>query len=260
MTTCRQVSKGSTALVILISGLGIMPHLNAETSAASGSYLSHIEDIVVRMAKADSQKGLNLQEFSVVRRYVLKNPRLSHDAVMKVRWSYVKGNGKSFEVLDSTGAEGVGKKILDRVLEAEEEAGGPGRRENSRLTEEHYSFRLLGMETFRGRPCYLVELQPKVKSRFLLSGKAWIDARDFSPLRVEGRPSASLSFFVGKPYIVQEFQKVGDFYMASYNWSRSQSHILGDSELTVEYNDYEVRSVEGVRVALRHCTSSAPLN
>jgi hypothetical protein len=241
-------------------GVGLFYPAWTATVAAPLPYFTKVDDVVSRIARSDDQKLLNLEAFTVVRQYVLKNPRLSHEATMRVRWSYTKNSGKSYEILESRGAEGMAGKILTRVLEGEAEAATPAHRENSRLSAEHYEFHLRGMQDFRGRPCYVLDLRPRVKSRFVLAGTAWIDARDFSPVRVEGRPSANISFFVGKPYIVQEFQKIGDFYMASYHRALSESRILGDSELTIEYSDYDVRSIEGTRVALRQCTSRASLN
>ncbi|MBV8819424.1 MAG: hypothetical protein JO022_13785 [Acidobacteriaceae bacterium] len=237
----------------MVAGLGTITPDRVVIAATvhSGAVLTDVEEISSRLVRADAEKRLNLEEYSVVRKYVLRNSRMNHDAVLTVKFNFQKGKGKWFEVVDSQGAEGMSRRVLERVIEAEVEAATPGRQENSRLTPDHYDFTLVGMESLRGRPCYVLALHPKMKSKYLLVGKAWIDAHDFAPVRVEGWSAASMSFFVGKAYIVQDFVKVGDFYMASYNQSKADSRLLGKSDLTIEYSDYEMKTIQGDRVAAR---------
>jgi hypothetical protein len=101
----------------------------------------------------------------------------------------------------------------------------------------------------------LLGLHPRKKSRFLVQGKAWVDAECFALLKVEGHPAASLSFWVGKPLVTQEFQKYGDFWMSCHNHTLSDSFLLGKSELTIEYGHYELNTKATQSIALRSAKS-----
>lgn len=207
------------------------------------------EQIVHRVGRAEDRRREVLMEYSATRRYLLHNPRMKHDAEMLVRVNYRKGQGKFFQVLASGGAEGISRRVFDKLLTGEAE-GSHKNNVDRNLSSQNYEFRLIGWEVREEHRCYVLELTPKTKSKYLLNGKAWIDAEDFAVVRIEGRPSASLSFWVGKPYIVQEFEKVGDFWMASRNVSRSETRLLGTSDLTIESSGYLVNGAGGESVAV----------
>lgn len=217
----------------------------------------NVVEITNRLAQNESLKRNTIQEFAATRRYILRNSHWHHDAVMVVRVSFKRGEGKTFQVLDVQGAEGLSRRVLERVMQGEEQDSRSARPDESSVTPAHYDFRMLGMETIAGRNCYVLETKPKMKSRYLLQGKAWVDAQDFALIRIEGRPSASLGFWAGKPYIVQQFEKQGDFWMASHNRSQSESHLLGKSELNIEYTAYDLNCSGSKRLAARRSAAAS---
>ena len=227
-----------------------VPYLGAQTDLTPPALLPD-SDIGDKISEAESHRDNNLLEYSVVRKYVLENSHLWQPAVMTVRLTFRKGQGKSFEVIDLQNAEGMSRRVLQKIVDSEVEASRKEctqHRDDLEVTNMNYRFHVVGSEVREGRRCYIVMLIPKCKSKYLVQGKAWVDAEDFGIIRIEGRPAANLSFWVGKPYIVQEFQKVGQFWMASRNRSQSQSMILGSSVLTIEYSGYQVNNPE-LRVA-----------
>ncbi len=143
-----------------------------------------------------------------MRHYVLKNSRLSNDIEMTVRWNYRKGIGKTFEILSCNTATGMSRRILDRILEAEVESSRPNAKDRGGVTSENYDFGFLGIELLDGRPCYVLSLHPKRRSHYLVQGKAWIDAGDYAIAKVEGHLAASVSFWVGRPLVTQQFREV----------------------------------------------------
>jgi hypothetical protein len=50
---------------------------------------------------------------------------------------------------------------------------------------EHYRYRLEGVDTWRGRPAYVVAFEPAVAGTSLFRGRAWIDGERFVLLRIE---------------------------------------------------------------------------
>ena len=219
-----------------------------------------LAEITANLTKSEQAKRSNVEEFSVVRRYVLTCSRMSEPAEMTVQVMYRKGVGKTFEVLQTRNLGGISRRVLERILAAEAESSRPGAIDTGSVTPDNYDFEFLGTDVLRGRPCYVLALHPKKKARFLVQGKAWIDAEDFAVAKIEGRLAASVSFWVSRPMVVQEFHKYGDFWMASHNWSSTDSRLFGKSELTVEYGSYDMQGGACQRVALRRASARAALD
>ena len=201
------------------------------------------ESIAGRLTESEKQKCANLDSYSVIRHYRLHNTHLKEDAEMTVRIYYHRGQGKTYQILNLK-AEGMCRRVFQNLLDGEVEASNT--KDNHAITSENYDFKYLGQEMVDGRHCYLLLLEPRHKSRYLLQGKVWVDAHDYAPVRIEARPSASLSFWIGKPAVIQKFEKVGGFWMTSENSSTSESHFLGASQLTVQSDHYEVLSAAEV--------------
>ena len=202
-----------------------------------------------RITATELQRLNDLREYEVIRKYNLRNPHLKHDAVMTVRLRYQKGVGKNFEVIELENAEGMSRRILQKLIDSEAESSRRPSEDQLQVSTANYKFHVTGTGMQRGRRCYIVELIPKHKSKYLLQGDAWVDANEFALVRIQGRPSANLSFWVGKPDIVQDFERVGPFWMPAHNRSESHGMILGSSVLTIEYSEYRVLSETDVAQA-----------
>jgi hypothetical protein len=210
-----------------------------------------VDDILAHLARADAAKRAELIGFSVPRRYVLHNSRLSQDAQMWVRASYRQGEGKSFEILKTEHAEGLTRRVFQRVLDGEVDASRSGQVEHERLTRDNYNFEFLGQENGSGRLCYVLALHPKHKAKYLIEGKAWIDANEYALVKVEGHPTASVSFIAGKPLMLYEFGKCGNFWMSVFHRSIAESLLFGETELTIEYGKYEFTTQSAASILFR---------
>jgi hypothetical protein len=164
---------------------------------------------------------------------------------------YRKGEGKTFQVLGITGSPDVSKRVFDKLLDMEAETSRNEKIDPSRITPDNYTFSLAGTDTLQGRPAFILELTPRKKNKYLLEGKIWVDAQDFAIVRIDGRPASSLGFWVGRPHIVQTFQKVGGYWLSASNQSVSDTRLLGTTELKIDYTGYEFNVPEQVRVAMR---------
>jgi hypothetical protein len=244
----------SAGLAVVTFGCLFSPVDTAAATVAPGPSLD-LSEIVAGLSRNDQFKKANLFDFSVVRHYILKNSRMDAPAELTVRFSFQRGVGKTYEIVSAANATGMSRKILDRIVESEVEASRPASREEGHMVPENYDFELLGTDTLNGRKCYVLGLHPRKKSRFLIQGKAWVDADCFALLKVAGRPAANVSFWVGKPFITQEFQKYGDFWLSCHNRSVSDSFMLGKSELTIDYTQYELNTKTIQSVALRNARS-----
>jgi len=210
------------------------------------------EAIVQKMNEWEGRRTQQLRESHGTRRYVLTNERWNKNAEMQVEAHYQRGQGKSFRMLAATGSEDIQNRVFKKLLETETEASKSADLDPSEITVARYNLKLLGQEVIDGRKCYVLQINPKHKSKFLIEGKAWIDAAEYGLVRLEGRPSASVSFWVGRPFITQNFAKVGDQWLASSNHSIAESRLFGRTELHIEYTRYSVNGSGTLRVAANH--------
>ena len=227
--TTLGMMQSSLSMPILLGVLGAIS-LSAQTA----------DEIVNRMNKAEDQRRSDLHHFSATRRYILRNERWNRNAEMTVDVNYRKGDGKRFRILSAQGSPDLKDRVFNRLLEGEGEASRSTNEDPSRITSANYSFRLIGSELMAGRRCYVIELHPKRKEKHLINGKAWIDAEDYGLARMEGRPSANITFWVGKPYIVQNFARMHGQWLASGNHSIAESRLLGKTEMFIQYSNYTV--------------------
>jgi len=203
------------------------------------------------MERAECERLAQLPQYSDIRRYKFSSERFKKSSSeMLVRSKHYAGQGTDFEVLSSQGADGISSRIFRHVMDAEREAGGHG---ENRVDSSNYNFELLGTESINGRDCYKLKLLPKKKSKFLLEGAAWIDRQDFGFVRIAGQPAASVSFWVSRPAITIDFEKVGQLWLVARNRSLAQARFLGHSELTIEYSGYTLAN--GADVATRRYAS-----
>lgn len=200
-------------------------------------------------AQADIDATAALRDYTVVRHIVLDNPRFNKHAEMTMRVTYHAGAGKTFEILETKNAEGMQKKVFQKLIEAEKESSQKKNVDEMRIGPRNYAFELVGTEKRDGRLCYVLELKPKRKNKYLVEGRAWVSADDFGIVHVEGRPADRISFWVGKPAIRQSFCKVGPVWMMASNHSSADVKLIGKSELSIDSSDFSVRYMDHEQIA-----------
>jgi hypothetical protein len=224
--------------LLLIATAILLPGLDTGASGAPPC-----GNLAARLATTDKAQEARISEIKSIRRYVLRNPRWKKDATATVRFTYEADGSKRYEILNMS-AEGLQQHVLQRILDGEVEAASR-KSEDSSISPENYHITQIGHDTIGGRRCILVSLTPLKKSRTLIEGRAWIDERESAPVRIEGRTAKSLSFWVGRPFIVQDFRKVGDFWLSSENHSVADVKIIGKTELEISFIDYAVTPKNG---------------
>jgi outer membrane lipoprotein-sorting protein len=199
-----------------------------------------VDAIVHRMVQADDARLERLDHYIAQRKYTLVNTRFSKRAELTAKVSYRKPGDKSFEVLSESGSQIIRNRVLRRMLEAETDASKAGNRQQTRFLPANYEFRLLGMAELEGHPCYILDLNPRTENKYLVRGKAWVDASEFAVRRVEGSPAKNPSFWIRDTKIVQRYQKVGDFWLPLSNQSTTDVRIFGKTDVTIDYFDYRI--------------------
>ena len=193
--------------------------------------------IIKGIDRAEESRRQNLGSYSVLRTYSLTASPGKPPAEMEVRLNYHQGGTKTFQILSMRNAEGLRKRVFEHIIDGEAEASKHA--SQTHINSYSYNFAYVGQDQWDGRPCYVLKLIPKRRDKLLIDGQVWVDAADFGVAKITGRPAASLSFWIGKPYLTQEFRKEGRFWLASRNVTLTDVKLFGRTRLTVRYGPYE---------------------
>lgn len=196
------------------------------------------ERVIDGMIRAQASRFEQFEGYNRLQHYSVTTSRFGLSAELVARMHRDRVKGKSYEVISRSGSPVIQSHVFDPLLEAEVETSKQSG-SIELLTRENYTFRLLKQDMLAGQLCYVLETDPKRKDKRLLKGRVWVDAEDFGVVHVEGRPSDSLSFWVGRPLIVQEFMKASGYWWASKRKSFIDNIFLGKSELVIDYTDYQ---------------------
>ncbi len=197
-----------------------------------------VNDIVSHLLLRNAERAASLASFTSTRTYdVSYNGVVHKQAAMKVNASYDHGH-KTFIIVSESGSKLLLDHVLHKLLTSEQEADAT--RSQTALTPDNYDFSLVGSESKDGRNCYVLEVRPKRKNKYLYSGKIWVDAKDFAVTHVEAHPAVNPSFWISGTDIEHRYEKVGDFWLPLSNRSVTKVRIGGQAVLTINYGDYKL--------------------
>jgi hypothetical protein len=212
--------------------------LSSVTSASSqtGDPLPSADDVVAKMLRGDVERRSELTGYTALRRYVAVNN--DRRAEMLVRVECSPEGAKQFTVISEEGSNAIRKHVFYKMLNEESEASHRETRDDSRITPTNYKFNIVGQDTLDTGPAYVLAIIPKTENKYLIAGRIWVNAKDYSIVRIEGQPARNPSFWVHNVHFVHTYQRVGQFWFASSTHSTSEVRIFGRSELTIEDSDY----------------------
>ena len=218
--------------------LAIVFSLATIASTQTGDPLPSAQNVVAKMMQFDAQRQSELTGYSATRRYVAVNK--TRRAEMTVHVECAKDGVKQFTIVSEEGSSSIRKHVFHKLLSEETEASRRGTRNNTRLIPANYDFQVVGQERLETGPAYVLTVLPKTPNKYLISGKIWVDANDYSIVRIEGQPARNPSFWVHGVHFVHTYQKVAQFWFASSTDTTSDIRIFGGSELTIENVDYKL--------------------
>ncbi len=162
------------------------------------------------------------------------------EAAMTVQATFDSPSSKKFEVISQTGSKLIVDRVFKKLLESEQEAAQPAMSARIQLNRDNYSFELVGYEPSQTGGQYVLEVNPKVRSKYVYRGKIWVDATDFAVTHIDAEPAQNPSFWTKKSEIRHEYTKVKAFWLPARNESVSYIRLGGRATLTIEYKDYRV--------------------
>jgi len=234
---------GKALLIVPLVLLTVPP-----ASAQTADQLPSTNDVVAKMMETDAARQSQMTGYTVLRRYVAVNR--NRRAEMQVRVECDRNSAEHFSIVSEEGSRAIRNHVFRKLLKEETEASRHGSRKSTRLTPENYNFALIAKETIETGPAYELAVSPKSVNKYSIEGDIWVDANDYSIVRIEGEPARSPSFWVHSVHFVHTYRKVGPFWLASLTRTRSEIRIFGAAELTIENSDYTLNpAVEHTTVA-----------
>ncbi|MDQ6677037.1 MAG: hypothetical protein M3Z09_07055 [Acidobacteriota bacterium] len=199
-----------------------------------------LAEILRQMDEHDHAMSDSLIRYTCERRYTLQNKRFKKKAEIRVRMTYSSPGHKTFEVLSEQGPSVIRQRVLRPMLAAEEQASQDDIRPHTRIVLKNYNFKLLGSAIQEERPAYLLDLAPKSRNKFLISGRVWVDSQNFGVMRVEAVPAQNPSVFIHNTQIVQQSIRFDDLWLPSFIHSRTDSFLFGRTEVSIDSWDYRI--------------------
>jgi hypothetical protein len=226
------------SLFALFLGLPALAQVTGPVSQSSPD----ATQIIARLVRKNQDRATLLRHYESCRHYSLDYSGLPSDksAEMVVDMQYTAPSEKQFRIVSENGTRLLVNRVLKELLENEKEALDEQNQSRTAVTPENYEFHLLGTDSIRGRPQYILEVSPRSKNKFLYRGRIWVDAADFAVSRIAAEPAKNPSFWISHTDIEHEYAKIGDFWLPAHNVSISKVRFGGTAKLKIDYMNYRI--------------------
>lgn len=200
------------------------------------------EQVVQNLVRMNLERAQALRAYRSTRIYRVEYSGFpgSRKAEMIVDMKFDPPGTKDFAIRSQTGSKLIIDRVFKKILEGEKEAFDAENQRRTALNDDNYVFALLGCESAPSGPLYVLTVEPKVKSKFLYSGKIWVDAGDFAVTRISAEPAKNPSFWIRQTQIEQVYGKVNEFWLPASNHSVTTVRLGGHADFTIEYKDYQM--------------------
>ncbi len=200
------------------------------------------DDVIARMLERNRLRNEQLQRYSSVRTYEIRNPegKLAAQAVVHV--DYRAPDKKKFDKTSEEGSRIVRHMVFDRLMQSESETSSGRERHDSAITTTNYTFTLSGEEDFGPYHCFVLEATPKRKEKYLFEGKIWIDVEDFAVVKIAGHPAKKPSFWINRADFVRQFQRIDGFWLPFRDETVVEVKIYGKKMFTVDHQQYVINA------------------
>jgi hypothetical protein len=228
--------KQTIAAAFLLAGLAAIALADQQLDSAS---------VIQLVDAAVKARNDHVAAYSVTEHYaVYRNKDENHPAAeMTVKTEYRRDIGKSYTILSESGSEFIRKHVLYTLLDNEKKINLPGAREASWFTSVNYEMKLKpgGIQRLDGRDCLALAISPRRKATNMIEGILWVDAGDGSIVRIEGTATQSPSIFTGPAQVMRRYVSVNGYGMATQARAISESLLLGQTVVTIDYRDYQIQ-------------------
>jgi hypothetical protein len=198
------------------------------------------DEVFAELAARNQQRTAALHDYTALRTYQVVDVAGKVHAEEIGRMEYVAPDKKTFTITSEAGSEMVRHMALNPLLNSEIQAATGKEHHDSTISAENYSLNLLGEQQVGPYRCFVAEAFPKRKDKYLFEGKLWIDAQDYSVVRIDGHPAKKLSFWIQRADFARQYQKIDGFWLPLRDETLVQVRLYGKKVLTIEHRDYVV--------------------
>jgi len=160
---------------------------------------------------------------------------------MVVKTTYKRDVGKSFSVVSLQGSM-VMRKMLEEVLATEKRMTQPANRITAVIMSANYAMAVKGPAVVDSRKCIAVAIKPRKPSPYVFNGTVLVDAENEAIVQLEGIAAKSPTFLSGPSQIVRQYTMIDGFAMATHARAVSNSSLLGQTIVKIDYIDYQLQS------------------
>lgn len=205
------------------------------------------DEVVAKMLERNRLRNEQLQRYSAVRTYEIRNPEGKLAAQAVVRVDYQAPDKKTFNKTSEKGSGIVRHLVFDRLIQSESETTSGREHHDSAITTANYTFTLSGEEDAGPYHCFVLEATPRRKEKYLFEGKIWIDAEDFAIVKIAGHPAKKPSFWVNRADFVRQYQRIEGFWLPYHDETSVEVKIYGRRAFTVDHQQYVIHAANSLQ-------------
>jgi hypothetical protein len=226
----------------LLMCMVLTPSATAQPATDSACPQLSGEQVVQNLVRMNLERAQALRAYRSTRIYRVEYRGFpgSRSAEMVVDMKFDPPGTKEFAIRSQAGSKLIIDRVFKKVLEGEKEAFDAENQRRTALNNDNYVFTLLGCEIGPGGPRFVLTVEPKTKSKFLYTGKIWVDAADFAVARISAEPAKNPSFWIRQTQIEQVYSKINEFWLPASNHSVTTVRLGGHADFTIEYKDYQM--------------------
>ena len=198
--------------------------------------------VFAELAAHNEQRRSALHDYSVLRTYQVIDLKGKVHAEEVGHMEFLSPDKKKFTVTSESGSGLVRNMALNPLIKSEIETAAGKEHHDSAISADNYSLNLLGEQQVGPYRCFVAEVRPNRKDKYLFEGKLWIDVEDYSVVRIAGHPAKKLSFWIQRADFVRQYQKIDGFWLPQKDQTLVQVRLYGTKVLTIDHRDYAVNT------------------
>jgi hypothetical protein len=203
--------------------------------------------IVSKLLVENERRKESLQHYTVVRTYEIRTKEGRLDAQAVVRMEYRAPDVKTFEKTSEKGSAIVRHLVFDGLMNSETETSSGKQHHDSALTPANYVFHLAREEDLGPHHCFVLDVVPKRKDKYLFEGTIWIESREFAVAKIDGHPAKKPSFWVKHVDFVRQFQNVDGFWLPLRDETQVDVKLYGKRVFTIDHREYLINADSPLR-------------
>jgi len=193
-----------------------------------------------KLSAHNALRSARLLNYTALRTYQVVDPKGKVNAEEVGRMEYRAPDQKRFVVKSGSGSGLIRHLALNPLIASEIETAAGKQYRDSTISPANYTLWPLGEQQVGPYHCFVAQVIPKRRDKYLFEGKIWINDEDYAIVRIEGHPAKKLSFWIDTVDFVRQYQKIGSFWLPQRDVTFVQVRFYGKKTLTIDHQDYNV--------------------